>query len=138
MARPCSPRRSTSESHKSKNRHPGHGALGKGTRVSGGPNGEAHRAVREPEDPAAFEEYYANTHMALVDKIPSFQRYEVARIIATPDGTETPYYRIFEIYFDDTERLQSSLSTPEGQAPPNDISNFATGGAKLFISEVDS
>jgi uncharacterized protein (TIGR02118 family) len=37
----------------------------------------------EPEDPAAFEEYYANTHMALVDKIPSFQRYEVARIIAT-------------------------------------------------------
>jgi uncharacterized protein (TIGR02118 family) len=91
-----------------------------------------------PEDPAAFEEYYANTRMALVDKIPSFQRYEVARIIATPDGTETPYYRVFEIYFDDMERLQSSLSTPEGQAPPNDISNLAAGGAKLFISEVDS
>ena len=82
-----------------------------------------------PEDPAAFEEYYANTHMALVDKIPSFQRYEAARII---DG------RIFEIYFDDLERLHSSLATPEGQAAPNDIPNFATGGAKLFISEVDS
>jgi uncharacterized protein (TIGR02118 family) len=62
----------------------------------------------------------------------------VARIIATPDSTEPPYYRIFEIYFDDTERLQSSLSTPEGQAPPNDIPNFATGGAKLLISEVNS
>ena len=36
------------------------------------------------------------------------------------------------------ERLQSSLSTPEGQEPPSDIPNFATGGAKLFISEVDS
>ena len=91
-----------------------------------------------PEDPAAFEEYYGNTHMPLVDKIPNFQRYEAARIVATPDGTEPPYYRIFEIYFDDMERLQSSLSTPEGQAPPNDLPNFATGGAKLFISEVDS
>jgi FtsP/CotA-like multicopper oxidase with cupredoxin domain len=27
-----------------------------------------------PEDPAAFEGYYANTHMALVDKIPHFQK----------------------------------------------------------------
>jgi uncharacterized protein (TIGR02118 family) len=71
-----------------------------------------------------------------VDKIPNFQRYEAARIVATPDGTEPPYYRIFEMYFDDMERLQGSLSTPEGQAAPNDIPNFATGGAKIFISEV--
>ena len=92
----------------------------------------------QPEDPAAFEGYYANTHMALVDKIPNCQRYEAARIVATPDGTEPPYYRIFEMYFDDMERLQGSLSTPEGQAAPNDIPNFATGGAKIFISEVDS
>ena len=91
-----------------------------------------------PEDPAAFEGYYANTHMALADKIPNFQRYEAARIVATPDGTPSPYYRIFEMYFDDMQQLQSSLSTAEGQAAPNDIPNFATGGAKIFISEVDS
>jgi hypothetical protein len=36
------------------------------------------------------------------------------------------------------ERLQSSLSTPEGQTPPNDLPNFATGGVTIFISEVDS
>src|SRR5215217_2735031 len=48
----------------------------------------------------------------------------------------TALYRIFDIYFDD--RLQSSLSTPEGQAPPNDLPNFATGGVTIFISEVDS
>jgi uncharacterized protein (TIGR02118 family) len=39
---------------------------------------------RHPEDPAAFEEYYANTHMVLVDKMRSFQRYEVA--LSTPEG----------------------------------------------------
>ena len=74
--------------------------------------------------------------MPLVDKVPNFQRYETARLVATLDGTELPYYRIFDIYFDD--RLQSSLSTPEGQAPPNDLPNFATGGVTIFISEVDS
>jgi uncharacterized protein (TIGR02118 family) len=83
-----------------------------------------------PDDPDAFEEYYANTHMPLVDEIPNLQRYEAARIIATPDGSEPPYYRIFEGYFEDMEQLQSSLSTPEGQAAPNDIPNFATGGRR--------
>jgi uncharacterized protein (TIGR02118 family) len=91
-----------------------------------------------PQDPAAFEEHYANTHLRLVDKVPNFQRYETARIVATLDGTELPYYRIFDIYFDDMERLQSSLSTPEGQAPPNDLPSIATGGVTIFISEVDS
>ena len=76
--------------------------------------------------------------MPLVDKVPNFQRYETARLVATLDGTELPYYRIFDIYFDDVERLQSSLSTPEGQTPPNDLPNFATGGVTIFISEVDS
>jgi uncharacterized protein (TIGR02118 family) len=91
-----------------------------------------------PDDPDAFEEYYADTHMPLVDKIPNLQRYEAARIVATLDGSEPPYYRIFEGYFEDIEQLQGSLSMPEGQAAPNDIPNFATGGATIFISEVDS
>jgi uncharacterized protein (TIGR02118 family) len=38
-----------------------------------------------PDDPDAFEEYYADTHMPLVDEIPNLQRYEAARIIATPE-----------------------------------------------------
>jgi uncharacterized protein (TIGR02118 family) len=101
-------------------------------------HGQNYRPLRAPTDPAAFEEYYANTHMPLVDKIPNLLRYEAARVVATPDGSEPPYYRIFEGYFEDIEQLQSSLSTPEGQAPPNDIPNFATGGATIFISEIDA
>ena len=91
-----------------------------------------------PDDPAAFEGYYANTHIALADKIPNFQRYEAARIVATPDGTASPTTASSRCTFDDMQQLQSSLSTPEGQAAPNDIPNFATGGAKIFMSEVDS
>jgi uncharacterized protein (TIGR02118 family) len=76
--------------------------------------------------------------MPLVDKIPNLQRYEAARIVATPDGSEPPYYRIFEGYFEDMEQLQSSMATPEGQTAVDDISNFATGGATVFISEIDA
>jgi uncharacterized protein (TIGR02118 family) len=91
-----------------------------------------------PEDPAAFEEYYADTHMPLVEKMPNLQRYEAARIVATPDGSEPPYYRIFDGYFEDMEQLQSSLAAPEGQAAANDIPNYATGGATLFFCEIDA
>jgi hypothetical protein len=34
-----------------------------------------------------------HTHLRLVDKVPNFQRYETARLVATFDGTELPYYR---------------------------------------------
>jgi hypothetical protein len=35
------------------------------------------------------------------------------------------------------ESLRAGMSTPEGQAPPADLPNLATGGATIFISEVD-
>jgi uncharacterized protein (TIGR02118 family) len=91
-----------------------------------------------PDDPAAFEEYYSNTHMPMVPKIPHLLRLEAARVVATPDGSEPPYYRIFECYFEDMERLQSGMSSPEGQAASNDLPSFATGGATIFSSEVDA
>jgi uncharacterized protein (TIGR02118 family) len=91
-----------------------------------------------PDDPDAFEEYYANTHMPLVDKMPDLQRYEAARIVATPDGSQPHYYRIFEGYFENIDQLQSGMGTPEGQAAAEDIPNFATGGATLLICEIDA
>ena len=89
-----------------------------------------------PEDPDAFEEYYASTHVPLVHEIPNLQRFEAARIVATPDGGEPPYYRIGELYFEDVEQMQAGLGSEEGQAVTADFQNFATGGVMLFISEI--
>jgi len=91
-----------------------------------------------PDDPAAFEEYYANTHAPLVEKIPGLQRFEAARAVATPDGSELPYQRIAELYFEDIEQLQGSLASEEGQTTVADLQNFATGGATIFIAEIDA
>jgi uncharacterized protein (TIGR02118 family) len=91
-----------------------------------------------PDDPDAFEEYYANTHMPLVDEMPNLQKYEAAGIVATLDSSEPPYYRIFEGYFEDMEQLQSGMAAPEGKTAADDIPNFATGGVTIFISEIDA
>jgi phytoene/squalene synthetase len=42
------------------------------------------------------------------------------------------------VIFEDIEQLQSGMAAPEGQAAANDIPNFATGGATLFICEIDA
>ena len=91
-----------------------------------------------PEDLEAFEEYYANTHVPLVKKHPTLQRFEPAKVVATPDGSEPPYHRIGELYFEDVEQMQSGLSSDEGQAVTADFQSFATGGVTIFISEIES
>ena len=44
-----------------------------------------------PDDPAAFEEYYENTHMPIARKMPNVQRIDLAKAVAAPDGSEPPY-----------------------------------------------
>ncbi len=90
-----------------------------------------------PEDPEAFEGYYANTHMPLAAKVPNVQRFETGRVAGADDG-EAPYHRIAELWFESAERMQESMSSPEGSAAAGDIPNFATGGATMFVSEVEA
>jgi uncharacterized protein (TIGR02118 family) len=90
-----------------------------------------------PEDPKAFEEYYASTHVPLAHKIPNLQRYERAKIVATPDGSEPPYALptgIAGLYFEDMEQMQHSIASEEGQATVADLQNFATGGVLRSFS----
>jgi uncharacterized protein (TIGR02118 family) len=50
-----------------------------------------------------------------------------SQAIASPAGSEPPYYRIAALYFEDMEQLQQSLASEEGQATVADVQNFATG-----------
>jgi uncharacterized protein (TIGR02118 family) len=88
-----------------------------------------------PDDPEAFEDYYANNHMPLVAKIPNMQRFESGRV-ATPDGGEPPYHRLAELWFEDASVMQESLDSPEGRDATGDLPNFATGGATIMVSQV--
>jgi uncharacterized protein (TIGR02118 family) len=88
-----------------------------------------------PEDPAAFDEYYAGTHTPLVHKIPGLRRFDAGKVLGTPDGSPPPYHLIAELYFDDADALQDGSGSPEGRAAGDDLANFASGGATLMIVE---
>ncbi len=89
----------------------------------------------QPKDPAAFEKYYSNTHMPIARKM-DVRKIELSKVIGTPDGSTPAFYRIADVYFDDMAHLQRSTSSAEGQATVGDLTNFATGGVTVLISEV--
>lgn len=90
-----------------------------------------------PTDVAAFEDYYAHTHMPLVHKIPGLGHTEKAKVVGTPDGSAPPYHRIFEFWFDSQQQMNQVLGSPEARAATADMKNFATGGATIVVSQVD-
>lgn len=88
-----------------------------------------------PEDTAAFDKHYAETHVPLVEKIPHMRRFEAGRVVATPDGSAPPFYYLAELSFDSIEDLQAAMGSAEGQAAGADVETFASGGATLMIAE---
>jgi len=88
-----------------------------------------------PEDPSAFEQHYASTHVPLVHKIPNLRRFEAGKVLGTPDGSPAPFYYMAELWFDSPHELEAAMGSAEGQAAGADVANFASGGATLMIAE---
>ena len=89
-----------------------------------------------PTDPAAFEHYYAETHLPIAAKVEGLERAEFSKVIGTPDGSAPAFYRIAELWFESLADLQAVMATPAARAAVADIANFATGGVTTLISEV--
>jgi len=90
-----------------------------------------------PANPEAFEKYYSETHMPLVAKMKGVARVELTKMLGAPDGSPPEYYRMAELYFKDAAQMQTAMGSSEGQATAADLANFATGGAKVIIGEVE-
>lgn len=87
-----------------------------------------------PEDQEAFEDYYANRHLPFAAQtMPGVQRADLARVTATPDGRQPPYYRIAEMHWADLDALHAALNSPAGQSVLH--GNFVTGEATLLICD---
>jgi uncharacterized protein (TIGR02118 family) len=90
-----------------------------------------------PTDVAAFERYYAETHVPLAHRLPGLLLVETARLLGTAEGDPAPYHRIAELWFADMAQFQAAATSPAGQALAADVPNFATGGVTVLVAQVD-
>jgi uncharacterized protein (TIGR02118 family) len=91
-----------------------------------------------PKDPAAFETYYAASHLPLL----ASKAKEIAptngvlvKFEAGPDGKAPALYRKAELTFASMDALKKGMATPGWQAVYADIPKFATGGFTLVVGE---
>ncbi len=90
---------------------------------------------KKPADAAAFDAYYAKTHIPLAKKVPGLKRYEVSSgPIASPTGV-SPYHLVATLEFDSMSALQQGLGSSEGAAAAGDLANFAQAGVEMLMFE---
>src|SRR5476651_2005934 len=81
-----------------------------------------------PKDPAAFESYYAGTHMPMVYAVKGIARIELAKPLPGPDGKAPAFYRVTELWFDSMPAMHGVMALPEWKKIVDDVPNFASGG----------
>jgi uncharacterized protein (TIGR02118 family) len=90
----------------------------------------------QPQDPAAFDRYYQETHVSLAKRLPGLKGYTVNKPTSLDPQERSPYYLIADLYFENAGALQAALQSSEGQAAAGDLQNFATDGVTLVAGEV--
>ena len=89
-----------------------------------------------PQDPAAFERHYVDTHAPLVQALPGLRAYEYGRALTNFDGSEPEHFWVVSLTFDDEQAMHDAFASPAGQKTTEDMPNFITGPMKSVVSEV--
>jgi uncharacterized protein (TIGR02118 family) len=92
---------------------------------------------RQPADAAAFDRYYVDRHVPLAKTLPGLRSYEVTRGPIVAIGGAAPYHLIATLSFDSRSAIDAAFASPQGQATAGDLSNFATGGVDVLITETE-
>jgi uncharacterized protein (TIGR02118 family) len=90
---------------------------------------------KTPEDKEQFDKHYFENHMPLVEKIPGLIRSEVSKLKNLP-GTDSGYYLMAEMYYNDMDAFNEAMATPEGKASAKDIVNFAKNSVDFYIGKI--
>src|SRR5215212_1750993 len=105
--------------------------------ASAGPMAIVTVLYNQPKDTAAFEKYYASTHLPLVQanqREIGFVRADLTKFSSTVDGKKPAYYRQAELYFKSMDDLKKGVATAGFKKVADDLKNFATGGLTALIA----
>jgi uncharacterized protein (TIGR02118 family) len=90
----------------------------------------------QPDDPAAFDAYYRDTHIPLATSMPGLVRYTIGSPQAMDPSQPAPYL-VAELDFGSEQEMGAAFTSAEGKAAADDVANFATGGATMTHYELD-
>ena len=90
---------------------------------------------KKPDNIEEFEKHYFEIHMPLVAKIPGLIKSEVAKLNGL-GGQDTKYYMIAEMYFENMDKLNEGMASPEGKASGRDLMGFAQKYVEMTIGEI--
>ncbi|MGB7046119.1 MAG: EthD family reductase [Methylocella sp.] len=87
-----------------------------------------------PKDIAVFEKLYQEEHVPMaVDKLAGKTKFVATKVLATPDGTPPPLYRIAEVHFPSLEALQACAQSAGGKETVAHAVKISSGGAPIFL-----
>jgi uncharacterized protein (TIGR02118 family) len=89
-----------------------------------------------PQDPAAFEAGHPE-QLELAKKIPGVTRVDSGKVWPKEDGSETPAYRVLDLYFTDYDAASRAVTTEEAGAFVSKVFELATGGVRLLFVDVE-
>jgi uncharacterized protein (TIGR02118 family) len=88
---------------------------------------------RQPQDPAAFDEAYFNTHLPLMAKVPGLKSTSITRFTRTIMGEG--FYLMAEMEFADQDALKNGLRSAEMAAAGENLKTFADGLVTLMYGQ---
>ncbi|MFC1412815.1 EthD family reductase [Streptacidiphilus sp. N1-12] len=89
-----------------------------------------------PKSPSTFEAGHQE-QIALAKQIPGVTRIESAKVWPKEDGSETPAYRVLDLYFTDYDAASKAVTTEEAGAFVGKVFELATGGVRLLFTDVE-
>ena len=90
-----------------------------------------------PEDQAAFDAHYRDTHAPIVRRYPGLRDLRLTRTDGV--GVRAPaYYLIAEMAFDTRADLDAALASEAGVESGKDLRNFASAGVTLLVADDQS
>ena len=94
-----------------------------------------------PKDAAAFESYYAATHLPLVTAGAgeiAFNRAELTKFNRNLDGSPAAFYRQAKLYWPNQAALKTGTGTAAFKAVGDDLPKFADGGLTALVGHLTS
>ena len=87
-----------------------------------------------PRDIEAFEKRYQEEHIPMaVEKLSGKTKLVATKVVATPDGTPPPFYRIAEIHFPSLEALQACAQSEGGKKTVAHAVEISSGGTPVIM-----